>query len=159
MLIKNAEGYLLLGPHQGHEFAARRGDIRTSRQRGGVGNCIGTWSGHVKVTLDSEPRTSGKKDVDCIIATNKCHYEMLSSWATLEVTSEDERLSSSTCFSTPRSANNHQHSHQHAGAEGHGNAPKRANTRAGVPVASLISMGRSGLCFLMTGYSDTTNWL
>lgn len=37
--------------------------------------------------------------------------------------------------------------------------PKRANTRAGVPVASRISIGRSGLCFLIVGYFERMNCL
>lgn len=64
-------------------------------------------------------------------------YETLNIRATLAATSDDERSSSSTCFSTPRS--------------------KRANIRAGVPFASRIMTGRSGLCFLMTGYVDKMN--
>lgn len=43
-------------------------------------------------------------DVDYVIVSDsKWHHETLSSWAILEATSEDERSSSSTCFSTPRS--------------------------------------------------------
>ena len=38
-------------------------------------------------------------------------------------------------------------------------APNLAKTLAGVPVASLIITGRSGLCFLITGYFETTNCL
>ena len=38
-------------------------------------------------------------------------------------------------------------------------APNLANTLAGVPVASLIRTGKSGLCFFMTGYVDRINCL
>ena len=38
-------------------------------------------------------------------------------------------------------------------------APNLANTLAGVPVASLIRTGKSGLCFLMTGYFEAINCL
>jgi len=65
-----------------------------------------------------------------------CRYEAIS-WATLVSTSTADRLSSSTDFSTPCS--------------------NRANTRAGVPVASRISTGRSGLCFLIVGYFERMN--
>jgi len=38
-------------------------------------------------------------------------------------------------------------------------APNLANTLAGVPLASRINTGRSGLCCLIVGYFDTTNCL
>ena len=41
----------------------------------------------------------------------------------------------------------------------HVHAPNLANTLAGVPVASLIRTGKSGLCFLITGYFETINCL
>ena len=37
--------------------------------------------------------------------------------------------------------------------------PNLANTLAGVPFASLIKTGKSGLCFLMTGYLEMINCL
>ena len=37
--------------------------------------------------------------------------------------------------------------------------PNRAKARAGVPWASRISMGRSGLCCFIVGYVDRTNCL
>ena len=38
-------------------------------------------------------------------------------------------------------------------------APNRANTRAGVPDASRISTGKSGLYFFMVGYRESMNSL
>lgn len=38
-------------------------------------------------------------------------------------------------------------------------APNLANTRAGVPDASRISTGKSGLCCLITGYCESMNSL
>jgi hypothetical protein len=39
------------------------------------------------------------------------------------------------------------------------NAPNRANTRAGVPDASRIRTGKSGLYFLIVGYRERMNSL
>lgn len=39
------------------------------------------------------------------------------------------------------------------------NAPNRANTRAGVPDASRMSTGKSGLYFLIVGYRESMNSL
>ena len=39
------------------------------------------------------------------------------------------------------------------------NGPNRAKARAGVPWASRMSMGKSGLCCFKVGYVDTTNCL
>jgi len=66
-------------------------------------------------------------------------HDRLKSCDTLDATSFSERLSTSTCLSTPRS--------------------NRANTRAGVPFASRIMMGKSGLCCFSTGYVDAMNCL
>lgn len=52
--------------------------------------------------------------MNCVTVTNRrCCHETLNSWATLEATWEEERLSSSTCFSTPRSANIGEYSRPH----------------------------------------------
>ena len=43
--------------------------------------------------------------------------------------------------------------------DSHVHALNLANTLAGVPLASLIRTGKSGLCFLMTGYFEMINCL
>jgi len=71
-------------------------------------------------------------------------------------TSLEDRPSSTTFRSTPRSAalSDDDERQEYAFHE-----PNRAKARAGVPEASRMSMGRSGLCCFNVGYVDKTNCL
>lgn len=71
-------------------------------------------------------------------------------------TSLEDRPSSATFLSTPRSATV---SSELARGSYMDDEPNRAKARAGVPWASRMSMGRSGLCCFIVGYVERTNCL